>query len=84
MVRICSSSFASHLHLVLSSTFAGYNHSGKGGQINFLNGIMGIANAQRTLDYIRIIAEFVSQPEWRDVVQMFGIVNEGNVFPFPL
>ncbi|KAJ7491869.1 glycoside hydrolase superfamily [Mycena galericulata] len=54
----------------------GFNHSGKLGQVNFLNGIMGIANAQRALDYIRIIAEFISQPEYRDVVQMFGIMNE--------
>lgn len=36
----------------------------------------GLANAQRSLDYIRIIAEFISQPEWRDVVVMFGITNE--------
>jgi len=28
------------------------------------------------LDYIRIIAEFISQPEYRDVVVMFGITNE--------
>ncbi|KAJ7245974.1 glycoside hydrolase superfamily [Mycena rebaudengoi] len=56
----------------------GYNHSGKGGQINFLNGPMGIANAQRMLDYIRVIAEFISQPEYADVVPMFGIINEGT------
>ncbi len=37
---------------------------------------MGIANAQRTLDYIRIITEFISQQEYQDVVPMFGIVNE--------
>ena len=37
---------------------------------------MGIANAQRTLNYIRIITEFISQAEWKDVVIMFGIVNE--------
>ncbi|KAF7337353.1 Glycoside hydrolase family 5 protein [Mycena sanguinolenta] len=54
----------------------GYNHSGKLGQINFLNGPMGIANAQRLVDYIRMIAEFISQPEYSDVVQMFGILNE--------
>ncbi|KAK6978188.1 glycoside hydrolase family 5 protein [Favolaschia claudopus] len=65
------------LHTVPGSQ-NGFNHSGKGGQVNFLNGIMGIANAQRTLDYIRIITEFVSQPEWRDVVGMFGIVNEAR------
>jgi glucan 1,3-beta-glucosidase len=37
---------------------------------------MGIANAQRTLDYIRIIAEFISQPEYQNVIPMFSIVNE--------
>ncbi len=39
----------------------GYNHSGKLGQINFMYGVMGYANAQRTLDYIRTITEFISQ-----------------------
>ncbi|KAJ7752654.1 glycoside hydrolase family 5 protein [Mycena metata] len=57
----------------------GYNHSGKIGQINFLNGPMGIANAQRAVDYIRVIMEFVAQEEWRDVVQMFGVVNEARM-----
>lgn len=37
---------------------------------------MGLANAQRALDYIRIITEFISQPEWVDVVPVFSIVNE--------
>lgn len=54
----------------------GYNHSGKSGQIDFLNGVMGIANAQRTLNYIRIITEFITQSEYQNVVPMFGIVNE--------
>lgn len=54
----------------------GWNHSGKSEQINFLNGVMGLANAQRTLDYLRILAEFISQPEYRNVIPFFGIVNE--------
>ncbi|KAJ7120635.1 glycoside hydrolase family 5 protein [Mycena filopes] len=54
----------------------GYNHSGKLGQVNFLNGVMGVANAERMLDYIRVIVEFISQPEYANVVPMFGIVNE--------
>lgn len=33
-------------------------------------GVMGIANAQRTLTYLRIITEFVSQDQYRDVVGM--------------
>ena len=57
----------------------GFNHSGKGGQVNFLMGTMGMANAQRTLNYIRIFTEFISQPEYRDVVPMFSIMNEGGV-----
>jgi glucan 1,3-beta-glucosidase len=41
-----------------------------------LVGPMGFANAQRSLDYIRILAEFVAQPEYRDVVAMLGVTNE--------
>lgn len=54
----------------------GWNHSGKLGSINVLNGPMGFANAQRSLDYIRILAEFISQPQYKDVVSMFGPTNE--------
>ena len=54
----------------------GYNHSGKRGQINFLRGVMGMANAQRALNYIRIITEFISQPEYTNIVPMFSIMNE--------
>jgi hypothetical protein len=39
---------------------------------------MGIANAQRMLDYIRIITEFISQPEYANLIPMFGIINEGE------
>ncbi|KAI0666164.1 glycoside hydrolase [Trametes maxima] len=63
------------LHTVPGSQ-NGYNHSGRAGTINFLNGFMGIANAQRTMDYIRYIAEFISQHEYEDVVPMFGPINE--------
>lgn len=37
---------------------------------------MGLANAERALNYIRIIAEFISQPEWQPVVPAFSIMNE--------
>jgi len=53
-----------------------WNHSGRLGTIGFLNGPMGYVNAQRSLDYIRIFAEFISQPQYKDVVTMFGIMNE--------
>ncbi|KAL0947438.1 hypothetical protein HGRIS_013547 [Hohenbuehelia grisea] len=54
----------------------GWNHSGRLGTVGFLNGPMGLANAQRALDTIRVIAEFISQDQYKDVVTMFGILNE--------
>ncbi|KAG7087419.1 hypothetical protein E1B28_013387 [Marasmius oreades] len=56
-----------------------WNHSGRRGNVNFLRGTMGYANAQRTLDIIRVIAEFISQPEYRDVVTMFSPINEPTI-----
>jgi glucan 1,3-beta-glucosidase len=44
--------------------------------VNFLNGNMGLANAQRALYYIRVLTEFISQPQYRDLIPIFGIVNE--------
>ncbi|KAH7107071.1 glycoside hydrolase [Auriculariales sp. MPI-PUGE-AT-0066] len=60
----------------------GWNHSGRLGQpFNWMQGVMGIANAQRSMDYIRIYAEFISKPEITNVVPMFGVLNEprGNI-----
>lgn len=37
---------------------------------------MGLANAQRLLDIIRTVTQFVSQPEYRNVVPMFSVLNE--------
>ena len=48
----------------------------KFGTINFLHGVMGYANAQRGLDYIRVLTEFISQPQYKDVIPLFGILNE--------
>ncbi|KAJ7882227.1 glycoside hydrolase superfamily [Mycena olivaceomarginata] len=54
----------------------GYNHSGKVGQINSLNGVLGYATGQCMLDYMRIVVESISQPEYEDLIPMFSIVNE--------
>jgi glucan 1,3-beta-glucosidase len=37
---------------------------------------MGIANAERTLDNLRVFTQFISQPQYRDVVVAIGLVNE--------
>lgn len=63
------------LHAVPGSQ-NGFNHSGRLGSINFLVGLMGVANAQRTLNYIRTLTEFISQPQYASVVPMFSILNE--------
>ncbi|WWC94566.1 hypothetical protein V866_001413 [Kwoniella sp. B9012] len=65
------------LHTVPGSQ-NGWNHSGRQGTPNWLQGVMGVAHAQRSLDYIRTLAQFIAQPEYSDVVQMFGFINEPN------
>lgn len=55
----------------------GWNHSGRGnGTINFMAGAGGLANAQRSLNYLRTLAQFVSQDGIKDVVPMLGLLNE--------
>ena len=56
----------------------GWNHSGHQGTVNWMMSPMGMANAQRSLQYIRSIAQFIAQPQYASVVQMFGFVNEPN------
>lgn len=56
-----------------------YNHSGRLRYMSWLTGVMGIVNAQRTLNYIRTITEFISQPEIRKVVPLFSVLNEPNL-----
>lgn len=57
----------------------GYNHGGRLGVFNFLNSPAGIVSAERTLDIIRTLTEFITQPEIANVVPAFGILNEPNL-----
>ncbi|KDN37114.1 glycoside hydrolase family 5 protein [Tilletiaria anomala UBC 951] len=54
----------------------GLNHSGKQGSINWLQGPQGLVNAQRMLNYIRQVTEFISTPEIAPVVPMLSVLNE--------
>ena len=54
----------------------GLNHSGKKGYVAFASSVMGLANAQRGLDIIRSVTQFVSQPEYKNLVPIFSIINE--------
>lgn len=68
------------LHLANAETKHRFNHAGVLNAMNWMYGTMGIANAQRSLEIVRSIAEFISQPQYTDVVVMFGLVNEPQLY----
>jgi glucan 1,3-beta-glucosidase len=37
---------------------------------------MGMANAQRTLNLIRTLGEFISQEQYSNLIPIFSILNE--------
>lgn len=54
----------------------GWNHSGRLGAIGWLNGTDGALNAQRSLDLHDQLSTFFAQPRYRNVVAIYGLVNE--------
>ncbi|KAL2817343.1 glycoside hydrolase superfamily [Aspergillus granulosus] len=54
----------------------GFNHSGKQGSINWLNGDDGDANAQRSLDFHDKVSKFFAQDRYKNVVTIYGLANE--------
>lgn len=54
----------------------GWNHSGRQGNIGWLNGTDGALNAQRSLDIHTQLSEFFSQPRYKDIIAFYGLVNE--------
>jgi glucan 1,3-beta-glucosidase len=54
----------------------GWNHSGRQGVIGWLNGTDGDLNAQRTLDIHHKLSVFFAQDRYKNVVTMYGLVNE--------
>ncbi|KAF2009677.1 glycoside hydrolase family 5 protein [Aaosphaeria arxii CBS 175.79] len=54
----------------------GWNHSGRQGVIGWLNGTDGELNAQRTLDVHHQLSQFFAQPRYKNIVTMYGLVNE--------
>ncbi|KAL4874081.1 glycoside hydrolase superfamily [Aspergillus spectabilis] len=54
----------------------GFNHSGKQGSINWLNGDDGDSNAQRALDFHDKVSKFFSQDRYKNVVTIYGLANE--------
>ncbi|GAB7366603.1 hypothetical protein MBLNU230_g8588t1 [Neophaeotheca triangularis] len=54
----------------------GWNHSGRQGAINWLNGTDGQKNGDRTIDIHKQISEFFTQPRYKNIITMYGLVNE--------
>ncbi|KAL1297832.1 hypothetical protein AAFC00_006360 [Neodothiora populina] len=54
----------------------GWNHSGRQGPINWLNGTDGSLNGDRTLDVHDRLSQFFAQPRYKNIVTMYGLVNE--------
>ncbi|QIX01616.1 hypothetical protein AMS68_007133 [Peltaster fructicola] len=54
----------------------GWNHSGRQGTIGWLNGTDGALNGQRTIDIHKQLSTFFTQPRYKNIVTMYGLVNE--------
>lgn len=54
----------------------GWNHSGRLGPINWLNGTNGDKNAQLTLDLHNQLSTFFAQPRYKNLITLYGLVNE--------
>jgi hypothetical protein len=55
--------------LTLAGSQNGWNHSGRGiGIVNWMYGVMGITNAQRSLEILRTMVEYISQDGVKQVV----------------
>ncbi|MCJ1328598.1 hypothetical protein MMC10_005275 [Thelotrema lepadinum] len=63
------------LHAVPGSQ-NGWNHSGRQGSINWLNGTDGSLNGQRSLDIHNQLSQFFAQPRYKNVIALYGLVNE--------
>ena len=61
----------------------GWNHSGRQGPIGWLNGTDGDVNAQRSLDIHTQLSAFFAQPRYKNVIGLYGLVNEPRMTSLP-
>lgn len=54
----------------------GWNHSGREGQIAWLNGTNGVLNRNRSLSLHNQLSTFFAQDRYKNVVTIYGLVNE--------
>lgn len=71
------------LHAVPGSQ-NGWNHSGRQGPIGWLNGTDGALNGQRSLDIHNQLSTFFAQDRYKNVVTIYGLVNEPKMTMLPI
>ena len=71
------------LHAVPGSQ-NGWNHSGRQGAINWLAGTDGSTNGQRSLDIHGQLSTFFAQPRYKNVIGLYGLVNEPKMTVLPV
>ncbi|KAI9712837.1 MAG: hypothetical protein M1820_001459 [Bogoriella megaspora] len=54
----------------------GWNHSGRQGAINWLNGTDGDLNAERSIQLHHQLSTFFAQPRYKNLITMHGLCNE--------
>ena len=62
----------------------GWNHSGQWGKVGWLNGSDGALNAQRSLDIHNQLSQFFAQDRYKNVVTIYGLVNEPKIMALPI
>ncbi|PKY03019.1 glycoside hydrolase [Aspergillus campestris IBT 28561] len=62
----------------------GWNHSGREGSINWLQGPDGAENRKRSLEIHDKVSKFFAQPRYKNVVTIYGLVNEPFMLTLPV
>ena len=61
----------------------GWAHSGHQGDIGWILGADGSTNAQRSLDIHKQLSQFFAQDRYKNVVTIYGLVNEPKMLVIP-
>lgn len=62
----------------------GWNHSGREGAIGWLNGTDGSLNRKRSLELHDSLSKFFAQDRYRNIVTIYGLVNEPLMLELPI
>ncbi|KAI1801281.1 glycoside hydrolase family 5 protein [Daldinia bambusicola] len=61
----------------------GWNHSGRQGVVNWLNGTDGDLNSQRSFDVHDRLTKFFAQDRYKNVITFYGLANEPRMVNLP-